>query len=271
MGNPDMPTPRHIVEKLTETVQKTANHRYSVSRGIPGLRKAICDWYARRHGVSLDPVTEAVATLGSKEGLAHLSLAMLSPGDVVFAPDPTYPIHTYAPIIAGADVRSIPIGPGRDFFEDLLAATRQTWPKPKMLFLCYPHNPTAEVTSLEFFRKIVAFAKEHKIWIVHDLAYADLAFDGYNAPSFMEVPGARDVGVDFYTLSKSYAMPGWRVGFCVGNREMIHALARIKSYLDYGIFQPVQIAATAARTVRTTACMKSATRTANAVTCLSRA
>ena len=246
MGNPDMPTPQHIVDKLTEAAQKTPNHRYSVSRGIPNLRKAICDWYARKFDVDLDPDSEAIVTMGSKEGLAHLSLAMLSPGDVVLAPDPTYPIHTYAPIIAGADVRSVPIGPGRDFFEDLCAAVRQAWPKPKLLFLCYPHNPTTEVATPEFFQKIVDFAREHDIRVIHDLAYADLAFDGYQAPSFMQARGARDVGVEFFTLSKSYAMAGWRVGFCVGNREMIHALTRIKSYLDYGIFQPVQIASTVA-------------------------
>lgn len=246
MGNPDMPTPQHIVDKLTEAAQKTANHRYSVSKGIPNLRKAICDWYARQFDVCLDPDTEAVVTMGSKEGLAHLSLAMLSPGDVVLAPDPTYPIHAYAPIIAGADVRSVPIGPGRDFFEDLRTAARQAWPKPKLLFLCYPHNPTTEVATPEFFQKIVDFAKEHDLRVIHDLAYADLAFDGYKAPSFMQAAGARDVGVEFFTLSKSYAMAGWRVGFCVGNREMIHALTRIKSYLDYGIFQPVQIASTVA-------------------------
>lgn len=246
MGNPDMPTPQHIVDKLTEAAQKTPNHRYSVSRGIPNLRKAICDWYARNFDVSLDPDSEAIVTMGSKEGLAHLSLAMLSPGDVVLAPDPTYPIHTYAPIIAGADVRSVPIGPGRDFFEDLCTAVRQAWPKPKLLFLCYPHNPTTEVATPEFFQKIVDFAKEHNIRVIHDLAYADLAFDGYKAPSFMQAKGAKDVGVEFFTLSKSYAMAGWRVGFCVGNREMIHALTRIKSYLDYGIFQPVQIASTVA-------------------------
>ncbi len=246
MGNPDMPTPQHIVDKLTEAAQKTPNHRYSVSRGIPNLRKAICDWYGRNFGVSLDPDSEAIVTMGSKEGLAHLSLAMLSPGDVVLAPDPTYPIHTYAPIIAGADVRSVPIGPGRDFFEDLCTAVRQAWPKPKLLFLCYPHNPTTEVATPEFFQKIVDFAKEHNIRVIHDLAYADLAFDGYKAPSFMQAKGAKDVGVEFFTLSKSYAMAGWRVGFCVGNREMIHALTRIKSYLDYGIFQPVQIASTVA-------------------------
>lgn len=246
MGNPDIPTPPHIVAKLMEAAQKPVNHRYSLSRGIPNLRKAICDWYMRNFDVYLDPEVESVVTMGSKEGLAHLALAMLSPGDVVFAPDPTYPIHTYAPIIAGADVRSIPIGPGRDFFEDLLTATRQTWPKPKVLFISYPHNPTTEVTSLEFFQKIVDFAKEHKIYVVHDLAYADLVFDGYKAPSFMQAKGAKDVGVEFYTLSKSYSMPGWRMGFCVGNRELVKALTRIKSYLDYGIFQPIQIASTVA-------------------------
>lgn len=246
MGNPDIPTPPHIVNKLVEAAQKPVNHRYSASRGIPNLRKAICDWYSRRYEVYLDPDTEAVVTMGSKEGLAHLSLAMLSPGDVVLAPDPTYPIHAYAPIIAGADVRSVPIGPGRDFFEDLTTAVRQAWPKPKLLFICYPHNPTTEVTNLEFFQKIVDFAKEHNIWVVHDLAYADLAFDGYKAPSFMQAKGAKDVGVEFYTLSKSYSMPGWRMGFCVGNRDLVNALTRIKSYLDYGIFQPIQIASTVA-------------------------
>ncbi len=246
MGNPDIPTPQHIVDKLTEAAQKPANHRYSVSKGIPNLRKAICDWYKRSYDVNLDPETEAVVTMGSKEGLAHLSLAMLSPGDVVLSPDPTYPIHAYAPIIAGADVRSVPIGPGRDFFEDLTTAVRQAWPKPKLLFLCYPHNPTTEVTDIEFFKKVVEFAKEHKIWVIHDLAYADLVFDGYKAPSFMQVEGAKDVGVEFYTLSKSYSMPGWRMGFCVGNPVLVDALTRIKSYLDYGIFQPIQIASTVA-------------------------
>ncbi len=246
MGNPDIPTPQHIVDKLCEAAQKPVNHRYSVSQGIPNLRKAICDWYNRSFDINLDPDSESVVTMGSKEGLAHLALAMLSPGDVVLAPDPTYPIHTYAPIIAGADVRSIPIGPGRDFFEDLTTAMRQAWPKPKLLFLCYPHNPTTEVTNLEFFEKVVDFAKEHKIWVVHDLAYADLVFDGYKAPSFLQAKGAKDVGVEFYTLSKSYSMPGWRMGFCVGNPVLIDALTRMKSYLDYGIFQPVQIASTIA-------------------------
>ncbi len=244
MGNPDVPTPAHIVDKLTEAARKPVNHRYSLSKGIPNLRKAICDRYARLYNVNLDPESEAIVTMGSKEGLAHLSLALLDPGDVVLTPDPTYPIHRYAPIIAGADVRSVPIGPGRDFFGDLTTATRQAWPKPKVLFLCYPHNPTTEVTDAAFFQKVVNFAKEHKLWVIHDLAYADLVFDGYTAPSFLQAKGALDVGVEFYTMSKSYSMPGWRVGFCLGNRRLIHALSRIKSYLDYGIFQPVQIAAT---------------------------
>lgn len=246
MGNPDMPTPQHIVDKMVEASMKGNNHRYSVSRGIPNLRKAICDWYTRRFGVYLDPDTEAVVTMGAKEGLSHLSLAMLSPGDVVFAPDPTYPIHTYAPVIAGADVRRIPIGRGRDFFEDLLVATRQTWPQPKLLFLSYPHNPTTELATPEFFQKVVDFAKEHKIYVIHDFAYADLAFDGHMPPSFMQADGAKDVGVEFFSMSKSYSMAGWRVGFCVGNRKMVNTLTRIKSYLDYGIFQPIQIAATVA-------------------------
>lgn len=246
MGNPDIATPPHVVEKLVEAAQKPINHRYSVSRGIPNLRKAVCARYKKLFDVDLDPDKEAIVTMGSKEGLAHLCLAMLQPGDVVLAPDPTYPIHTYAPIIAGADVRSVPIGPGRDFFEDLTEAMRHAWPKPKLLFLSYPHNPTTEVVDLDFFEKIVDFAKENNIWVIHDLAYADLVFDGYKAPSFLQVKGAKDVGVEFYTLSKSYSMPGWRVGFCLGNPKLIHALTRIKSYLDYGIFQPIQIAATVA-------------------------
>ncbi|BAV92062.1 aminotransferase class I/II-fold pyridoxal phosphate-dependent enzyme [Candidatus Desulfovibrio trichonymphae] len=246
MGNPDIPTPAHIVDKLTEAAKKPVNHRYSLSKGIPNLRKAVCNRYVRLYDVHLDPESEAIVTMGSKEGLAHLSLAMLDPGDVVLSPDPTYPIHKYAPIITGADVRSVPIGPGRNFFENLTTATRQAWPKPKVLFLCYPHNPTTEVTDLDFFQKIVDFAKANNIWVIHDLAYADLVFDGYKAPSFLQAKGAKDVGVEFYTMSKSYSMPGWRVGFCLGNPRLIHALSRIKSYLDYGIFQPVQIAATVA-------------------------
>jgi alanine-synthesizing transaminase len=246
MGNPDLPTPPHIVDKLVEASRKPVNHRYSLSKGIPNLRKAVCARYKNLYDVDLDQETEAIVTMGSKEGLAHLCLAMLQPGDVVLAPDPTYPIHKYAPIIAGADVRSVPIGPGRDFFEDLTEAMRHAWPRPKLLFLSYPHNPTTEVVDLDFFQKIVDFAKENDLWVIHDLAYADLVFDDYKAPSFLQATGAKDVGVEFYTLSKSYSMPGWRVGFCMGNQRLIHALTRIKSYLDYGIFQPVQIAATVA-------------------------
>lgn len=244
MGNPDMASPRIAVDKLEEAALKTANHRYSLSRGIPNLRKAVCARMERHYGVSLDPETEAIVTMGSKEGLAHLSLAMLNPGDVVLAPDPSYPIHKYAAIIAGADVRSVPIGKGRDFFEDLTMAVRQAWPKPKVLFISYPHNPTTEVTDLEFFQKVVDFAKENHIWVIHDNAYADLTFDGYKAPSFLQAKGAKDVGVEFFSMSKSYSMPGWRVGFCLGNPTLVHALARIKSYLDYGIFQAIQIACT---------------------------
>jgi alanine-synthesizing transaminase len=242
MGNPDIPTPQHIVDKLIEAAQKAHNHRYSASKGITMLRHAICDWYKRRYGVELDPDEEAIATIGAKEGLAHLVLATVSPGDVVFAPNPTYPIHPYSVIIAGGDLRSIPIGPDRDFFEDLLTATKQTWPNPKMLIISYPHNPTTAVVDREFFEKIVDFCTEHEIMVIHDFAYADLVFDGYKPPSFLQIPGAKDIGVEFFSLSKSYSMPGWRVGFCVGNPVMIAALRRIKSYLDYGMFQPIQIA-----------------------------
>jgi alanine-synthesizing transaminase len=242
MGNPDLPTPQHIVDKLMEAVQKAPNHRYSASRGITKLRAAIADWYGRRYDVDIDPETEAVATIGAKEGLSHLVLSLISPGDVVFAPNPTYPIHPYSVIIAGGDLRSIPIERGRDFFEDLQVATKQTWPQPKMLIISYPHNPTTEVVDLDFFQKICDFAKENEIIVVHDLAYADLVFDQEVAPSFLQVKGAKDIGVEFFSLSKSYSMPGWRVGFCVGNAEIISALTRIKSYLDYGIFQPIQIA-----------------------------
>ncbi len=243
MGNPDGPTPPHVVAKLVEAAQKPQNYRYSVSRGVYKLRVAITDWYRRRYDVDLDPDSEAVVTIGSKEGLAHLSMAVLGPGDVVFCPSPTYPIHQYSVILAGGDLRSIPLVPGGDFFGNLEEALKQTWPKPKMLILNFPHNPTTSVVDRSFFERIVDFAKEYEFLVVHDLAYADIVFDGYKAPSFLEVPGAKDVGVEFFSLSKSYNMPGWRVGFCVGNPEMIAALARIKSYLDYGIFQPIQIAA----------------------------
>ena len=246
MGNPDAPTPPHVVQKLVESVTKTPNHRYSVSKGIHKLRLAICDWYRRRYGVELDPDSEAIATIGSKEGLGHLALAILGPGDVVLCPSPTYPIHSYSVIIAGGDLRSVPLLPGSEFFDRLIDAVRQTWPKPKLLILNFPHNPTTEVVDLDFFHRIVAFAREHGLLVVHDLAYADIVFDGYTAPSFLQVPGAIELGVEFFSLSKSYNMPGWRVGFAVGNREMINALARMKSYMDYGMFQPVQIAAIAA-------------------------
>ncbi len=242
MGNPDLATPPHIVDKLVEAVSNPKNHRYSASKGIYKLRLAITNWYKRRYGVELDPDTEAVATIGSKEGLAHLALAILAPGDLVLAPSPTYPIHAYSVIIAGGDLRSIPLLPGVDFFEELEKATKEAWPKPKMIVLNFPHNPTTEIVEEDFFIKIVAFAKEHNIMVVHDLAYADIVFDGYKAPSFLATPGAKDVGVEFFTLSKSYNMPGWRVGFAVGNKRMIGALTRMKSYLDYGMFQPIQIA-----------------------------
>jgi alanine-synthesizing transaminase len=243
MGNPDLATPPHIVEKLIEAVKNPRNHRYSASRGIYKLRVAIASWYSKNYGVEVDPDSETIVTLGAKEGIAHLALATLGPGDVVFVPTPAYPIHPYSVIIAGGDLRSIPLIKGRDFFEDLQNAMRQTWPKPKMLIISFPHNPTTRVVELDFFEKIVAFARANDLMVVHDLAYADLVFDGYKAPSFLQVPGAKDVGLEFFTLSKSYSMPGWRVGFGVGNRKMISALGRIKSYLDYGIFQPIQIAA----------------------------
>ncbi len=243
MGNPDQPTPQHVVDKLIEATQNPRNHRYSASKGIYKLRLAIADWYKRRYDVDIDPDSEAIATIGSKEGLSHLALAIIGPGDVVFVPNPTYSIHTYCVVIAGGDVRSIPLLPGRDFFEELLNAVKQTWPKPKLLIINFPHNPTTESVDLEFFKKIVDFAKEHNMMVVHDLAYADIVFDGYKAPSFLQVPGAKDIGVEFFTLSKSYNMPGWRVGFAVGNKKMIAALARIKSYMDYGMFQPIQISA----------------------------
>jgi alanine-synthesizing transaminase len=242
MGNPDLPTPKHIVDKLLEAAQKPHNHRYSASKGITKLRMAIASWYKRRFDVDIDHEEEAIVTIGAKDGISHLVLVTIRPGDVVFAQNPTYPIHPYSAIIAGGDVRGIPVGPDSDFFENLMEATRQTWPKPKLLIISYPHNPTTEVVNLEFFEKIVAYAKEYNIMVIHDFAYADLVFDGYKAPSFLQVKGAKDVGVEFFSLSKSYSMPGWRVGFCVGNKEIVGALRRIKSYLDYGIFQPIQIA-----------------------------
>ena len=243
MGNPDLPTPDHIVEKLVDAVRKPHNHRYSASMGIKKLRLAITDWYARRFDVGLDPDEEAIVTIGAKEGLSHLILVTIRPGDLVFTPSPTYPIHPYSTIIAGGNVRGIPVGPGEDFLRNLIDGTRQSWPKPKVLVISYPHNPTTEVVDVHFFKEIVKYAKKYNVMIVHDFAYADLVFDGYKAPSFLEVEGAKDVGVEFFSLSKSYSMAGWRVGFCVGNPQIVAALRRIKSYLDYGVFQPIQIAA----------------------------
>lgn len=242
MGNPDQPTPKHIVDKLCEAAQKPQNHRYSLSRGVPKLRKAIADWYQREHGVYVDPETEAIATIGSKEGISSLAMAITGPGDSVLVPTPTYPIHTYAFILANADITSVPLNKDVDFFEALLNAFKQTWPRPKALILNFPHNPTTQVVELDFFEKVVDFAREHNLIVIHDYAYADLVFDGYRAPSLLQVPGAKEVGVECFTLSKSYNMPGWRVGFMVGNRDIIHALSRLKSYQDYGMFQPIQIA-----------------------------
>ena len=243
MGNPDGATPRHIVDKLTEAARKPKNHRYSASKGITQLRMAICEWYKRRYDVDLDPESEAVVSIGSKEGLSHLVLATVGPGDVVLTPTPAYPIHPYSVIIAGGEVRTVPIGPGIDFFGEMEKAYKTTWPRPKMLIMNFPHNPTTQVVDgLEFFRKVVDFARENKLIVLHDLAYADLVFDDYKAPSFLQVPGAKDIGVEFFSLTKSYSMAGWRVGFCVGNKELVGALIKIKSYLDYGMFQPIQIA-----------------------------
>jgi alanine-synthesizing transaminase len=242
MGNPDLPTPKPVVDKLIEAVQNPKNHRYSVSRGIYKLRLAITNWYRRNYNVDLDPDSEAIVTMGAKEGLSHMALSIVSSGDVVLVPNPAYPIHPYSVVIAGGDLMSFPIGPGYDFFEQLMKAVKRTWPKPKLLIISFPHNPTTAVVEPDFFKKIVDFARENKCLVIHDLAYADLVFDDYRAPSLLQVPGAKDIGVEFFSMSKSYSMPGWRVGFAVGNQRMIAALARLKSYFDYGMFQPIQIA-----------------------------
>jgi len=242
MGNPDLPTPKHIVAKLVEAARNPRNHRYSVTKGITKLRVAIANWYKRKYDVDIDPETEVVVTMGAKEGIGHLVLATISQGDVVFVPSPAYPIHTYSVVIAGGDLRAIPIIPKEEFFDRLNIAVKTTWPQPKMLIVSFPNNPTTEVVEKDFFEKVIEFAREHDLMVVHDLAYADLVFDGYTAPSFLQVKGAKDVGVEFFSLSKSYSMPGWRVGFAVGNQKMINALGRIKSYFDYGVFQPIQIA-----------------------------
>ncbi len=246
MGNPDRPTPQHIVDKLTEAAQRADTHRYSVSRGIPRLRRAICEWYRKRYQVELDPESEAIVTIGSKEGLAHLALATVGPGDAVLVPNPAYPIHPYGFVISGADIRHVEIGPDTDFFASLNKAVRDSWPRPKMLALNFPANPTTQCVELPFFEKIVDMARDLGFFVVQDLAYADLVYDGYVAPSIMQVKGAKDVAVEFFSLSKSYSMPGWRVGFMVGNQSLVHALTRMKSYLDYGMFTPIQVAAIAA-------------------------
>lgn len=243
MGNPDQPTPPHIVEKMVEAVRRGDTHRYSQSKGIPRLRRAIANWYKTRYDVDIDPEKEAIVTIGSKEGLGHLAMATMSAGDTVLVPNPAYPIHPYGSIIADADIRHVRLTPDVDFFEELDRAIKETYPKPKMLILNFPANPTTQCVELDFFEKVVAICKEAGIWIVHDLAYADIVFDGYRAPSIMEVPGAKDIAVEFFTLSKSYNMPGWRVGFMVGNPTLVNALARIKSYFDYGTFTPIQVAA----------------------------
>ena len=242
MGNPDQPTPQHIVDKLIESVQRPDTHRYSVSKGIPRLRRAICNWYQRRYDVEFDPDSESIVTIGSKEGIAHLALATLDRGDIVLVPNPSYPIHIYGPVIAGADIRHVPMVAGVDFFEALEGAIRDSYPKPKMMIVNFPGNPTTQCVELPFFERLVAIAREHHIYVVHDLAYADIVFDGYRAPSIMEVPGAREIAVEFFTLSKSYNMAGWRVGCMVGNRDLVTALARMKSYHDYGMFTPIQVA-----------------------------
>lgn len=246
MGNPDGPTPQHIVDKMIESASRPTTHGYSVSKGIPRLRRAITDWYQRRYKVELNPDTEAIVTIGSKEGLAHLMLATLDAGDTVLVPNPSYPIHIYGAVIAGANIRSVRMTPGVDFFEELERAVRESIPKPKMMILGFPSNPTAQCVDLSFFERVVALARQHQILVVHDLAYADICFDGYQAPSIMQVPGAREVAVEFFTMSKSYNMAGWRIGFMVGNSELVNALARIKSYHDYGTFTPIQVASIAA-------------------------
>lgn len=246
MGNPDQDTPKHIVDKMIEVVQREGTHRYSVSQGIPRLRRAICNWYKTRYDVDIDQDKEAVVTIGSKEGLAHLALATVEQGDTVLVPNPAYPIHPYGFVIAGADIRHVEMSPNVDFFDELQKAIQDSWPKPKMLVLNFPGNPTTQTVDLPFFERVIEIAKEHDIWVIHDLAYADIVFDGYKAPSIMQVEGAKDIAVEFFTLSKSYNMPGWRVGFMVGNPTLVHALKRMKSYLDYGTFTPIQVAAIAA-------------------------
>ncbi len=246
MGNPDQATPQHIVNKLIEAATDPRAHRYSASAGIPKLRLAVCDWYKRKYDVDLDPEAEAVVTIGSKEGISHLMLSILSPGDTVIVPNPAYPIHIYSVIISRGDVQSVPLSSGTDLVESIKKVVEEVWPKPKVLMISFPNNPTTETVDIDFFKSIYELAKEAGLIVVHDLAYAELCYDGYEAPSFLQIPGAKEVGVEFYSLSKSYNMPGWRIGFMVGNANIVSALKRIKSYMDYGIFTPVQVAGIAA-------------------------
>jgi alanine-synthesizing transaminase len=243
MGNPDLPPPQRVIDKLSEAANNPRNHRYSQSRGIPKLRKAIADWYERRYGVSLDPETEVTSTIGAKEAISHLAWTLVGPGDACLVPEPTYPIHSFSVALAGADVHSVPLGIDQDFFANLLEAYERTWPRPRLIITSFPHNPTTVCVDRAFFERLVAFAKEHDLVVVHDFAYADLCFDDYAAPSFLEIPGAKDVGIEIFSMSKSFSMPGWRIAFLVGNPGVVAALARLKSYLDYGVFQPIQIAA----------------------------
>jgi alanine-synthesizing transaminase len=246
MGNPDQPTPQHIIDKLVETVQRKDTHRYSASKGIPRLRQAISNWYQQRYNVSLNPETEAIVTIGSKEGLAHLALATVEKGDTILVPNPAYPIHPYGFIIAGAEIDHVPLMPGVDFFSELVKKITSSKNPPKILLLNFPGNPTTQCVDLDFFAQVVDIAKKYKIWVIHDLAYADIVFDGYVAPSILQIPGAKDIAVESFSLSKSYNMPGWRVGFMCGNPTLIGALTRLKSYLDYGTFTPIQVASVSA-------------------------
>ena len=241
-GNPDIPSPTAAVEKLVEAAPRARNHRYSASRGIPNLRQAIADLYQRKWSVELDPETEAITTIGAKEGLSHLMWVLLQPGDSAVVPSPSYPIHIYAPVLAGAEVNRVPIGTDHDLFGNLVETFERSWPTPRVVILSFPHNPTTAVVELEFMQRAVDFAREHDVVLVHDFAYADIAFDGYRPPSILQADGAKDVAVELYTLTKGFSMAGWRVGFLVGNADVVQALARLKSYLDYGTFQPIQIA-----------------------------
>ncbi len=241
-GNPDIPSRSEVVEKLVEAARNPRNHRYSSSRGIPNLRKAVADRYRRRFGVDLDPETEVITTIGAKEGLSHLMWALVQPGDVALVPEPSYPIHIYAPVLAGAEVNRVPLSLDDDFFERMQTSFQETWPRPRVILTSFPHNPTTACVDLSFFERLVDFAREQEVMLIHDFAYADLGFDGYEPPSLLEVPGSKEVGVELYTLTKGHSMAGWRVGFVVGNEEMVAALAKLKSYLDYGTFQPIQIA-----------------------------